>query len=252
VGRALCLQLAKKGSHVCIVDIDKQGISTTRKLLEHSTTGYSIYPTDLSDRVQIEAMVNKVIEDHKTIDILINNAAVSIDANLIDHSDDDIEWITSINYLAPLYCSRYFLPHLLKSDEAHIVFVSSAAGLQGFPGKSTYSASKFALTGLSEALSTELYETHVNVSIAYLGPVNTDMLDRSRFHNPSKKTKIDKYLKTKGYTPEYVARKIISAIEKRKTRILITKQSKTLDIFKRLFPAYFNRQIGKNKHNLPA
>ncbi len=250
IGRSLAVKLAKTGCKLALVDIDHPNLDNTQKLINRPFC--STHVIDLSQRDQIKGLAETVNQIYGGVDILINNAGVSIDAPFSEQTEEDIEWITRINYLGVVYSCKHFLPALLSRPEGHIVNVSGAAGIQGFPGKTTYCASKSAVSRFSEALRAELYEKHIGVSTIYPGPVRTSMLDRSRISNDKKRRQIQQYLQDKGVSPEAVAKSIIQAILKNKAKVFITRQSKTTSLLKRIFPSQFGEWIARNQQKLPA
>lgn len=250
IGKALAIKLGKAGCKLALADIDHPNLDRTKNSIESQFC--STHVVDLGQRVQIQALVGRITELYGSVDILVNNAGVSIDAPLLEQTEDDIEWITNINYLGVVYCCKYFLPLLLERPEARIVNVSSAAGLQGFPQKTTYSASKSAITGFSESLRAELHGKNVGVSVIYPGPVKTFMLDRSRVHDDRRRQKIHNYLQEKGIAPEAVADAIITAILTNKPKVLVTRQAKATSLLKRIFASHFGEWIGRYQDKLPA
>ena len=135
IGRSLAIKLAQEGCKLALVDIDHPNLDRTKNSIDNQIC--STHVVDLGQRDQIQSLAGRVQELYGGVDILVNNAAVSIHAPFLEQTDEDIDWITRINYLGVLYSCKYFLPLLLDRGEAQIVNVSSAAGIQGFPGKST-------------------------------------------------------------------------------------------------------------------
>lgn len=250
IGRSLALRLAQKGCKLALVDIDHPNLERSKNSMDDVQC--STHVVDLGERDQIQALAARIKELYGRVDILVNNAGVSIDAPLLEQSDDDIDWITRINYLGVVYSCKYFLPLLLEQGESHIVNVSSAAAIQGFPGKSTYCGTKSAITGFSESLRAELYGKNVGVSVVYPGPVKTSMIDRSRIADEQKRRKIRNYLQTKGVPPATVADGILKAILNNKPSVLITRQAKTTFLLKRIFASHLGEWIARYQDKLPA
>jgi len=251
VGKCLALLLKDSGCNLILLDNDKNALG--RVISEHEFSSSCMSQLlDLSRPETIEPIIQDLLLKFKTIDILINNAGVSNLSPIEQQSLDDILWITNVNQVSPMEISRLLVPGMKRNGYGHLVFVGSAAGIQGFPNKSTYSASKFALRGFAESLQTELNPFGIHVTTVFPGPIKTHMLDRSRIAVAGEKEKIQKYLLEKGDAPEKVASKILHAIIKRKSILLVSGQSKILWLFKRLMPVYFSRLIGKYQDRLPA
>jgi NAD(P)-dependent dehydrogenase (short-subunit alcohol dehydrogenase family) len=129
---------------------------------------------------QCRALIAQAVEHFGHIDTLVNNAGVSAHALLQDVAADDLQWyerLMQINLWGSVWCTHAALPYL-KARKGRIVAVSSLAGLIGVPGRTAYSASKFAMTGFFEALRAELVHAGVSVTVAYPGVVLTQI----RYH----------------------------------------------------------------------
>lgn len=252
VGFALAAQLSEKGANVALVDLDAK-VNDAALEIQMKTGGKAIaYQMDVSRLDQWKKVIEKINTDFGRLDILINNAAVSVESALNDCPDSDIDWVLDINLKGAVYGVKACLPLLLQSPEANIVNVSSAAGLSGFPNKTLYCAAKSGLKGFSEALSAELYHTRICVGCAHPGPIRTSMLDRSHIYDPAKAQQMRKYLNEKGMPPEKVAAAILKGMLSKKTEMLISAESHSLWWMKRLIPNVFVRLTGKYQHRLPA
>ena len=133
-----------------------------------------------------------------------------------------------------MYGCKFFLPHLLEADEAHIVNVSSSAGFTGMKWQSSYSATKFAVAGLSESLFVELANTNVGITCVHPGAVATNILNAARMDRGRR----EKLLKTFRYAtpPDHAARAICKAIRKKRFKLVLCVDSWVLHLGKRLAP----------------
>jgi short-subunit dehydrogenase len=125
----------------------------------------------------LQNLVGKTIEAHGRIDVLVNNAGVLTGGRLDEVSKDDIDRIVGVNIWAPLRLTQLVLPHMRQRKSGTIVNVSSIAGRMGVPYLATYSASKYALRGMSEALRRELRPDNIHVLAVYPGFTATDMME---------------------------------------------------------------------------
>ena len=125
---------------------------------QHSSDVLLCVQTDVSQPADCKNFIEKAIHQFGGIDILINNAGISMKAEMVDCDAAVIKKVMDVNFNGALYCTTYALPYLIKSKGV-IVGISSIAGYRGLPGRSGYSASKFALQGFLEAIKTELIET---------------------------------------------------------------------------------------------
>jgi short-subunit dehydrogenase len=134
-----------------------------------------VVPMDVSDEAQCRALIDSAVSRFGGIDSLVNNAGVSAQALFSDVLPADLHWyvdLMKVNLWGSVWCTHAALPHL-KLSRGRIVAVSSLAGLVGVPGRTAYSATKFAMTGFFEALRTELKSSGVSVTTAYPGVVAT-------------------------------------------------------------------------------
>ena len=234
IGRATCLELADRGVNIAAVDIDQALLSELRQEVEALDRKCTVHVVDVSSREQMESLPDEVIARHGAVHIVVNNAGVSVNMSFLEQEVEDLEWITGINYWGVVYGCKFFLPHLLEQDEAHIVNISSLAGFTGMKWQSSYSATKFAVAGLSESLFVELAGTDVGISCVHPGAVATNILDAARMAEDRR----EKMLKTFKFAtpPESAARKICRAIEKKRFKVVLCVDSHVLYTIKRIAP----------------
>ena len=207
IGRIMGRIALEKGAKTLVIwDINPVNIASTEKELGKlgKVKGYIV---DVSDN-------NKVIEAYKTtvcecgdIDILINNAGIITSNKTFDlQTEDEILRTMMINTIAPMFVARAALPDMLKRNRGHICTIASAGGMLSNPKMSVYAASKWAATGWSDSVRIELQEMKSNVRVTTVAPyyINTGMFN-------GVKSPIIPILK-----PEYVAKKVVKAIEKNK------------------------------------
>lgn len=163
IGRALALELARRRCVLALADSDAAGLAETAQLVSGSVV--STHVVDVADRSAVERFAGAVIEQHKQVSLLINNAGVALGGSVEQLSLDNIAWLFNINFWGTVYGVKYFLPVLQEQPESHIVNLSSVFGLFAPPGQSAYAASKFAVRGFSEALRQELATSTVRVSL---------------------------------------------------------------------------------------
>jgi short-subunit dehydrogenase len=197
-----------------------------------------VVPTDVSVESQCRALVDAAVSRFGRIDALINNAGISAQALFADVKAEDLGWyeqLMRINLWGSVWCTHAALPHL-KASKGHIVAVSSLAGLIGVPGRTAYSASKFAMTGFFEALRAELKGAGVSVSTAYPGVVLTNI--RSRGFNAAGQPAGKSGLKEdKAMTVQECASLILQGMNRREREVVMTAQGKLGRVLKLLWPA---------------
>lgn len=136
-------------------------------------------PTDVADKSHCRLLIDAAITEFGRIDMLVNNAGISMHARFDELTDIDVaERIITINYLGSVWCTYYALPHL-KSARGRIVAVSSLAAKNGVPTRTLYSASKHAMAGFFDSLRIELRDHNVSVTVVYPGFVATDKWHRA-------------------------------------------------------------------------
>ena len=234
IGRAVSLELANSGADLALVDVDQSALESVRADVEAIGRKASVHIVDVSSREQMAVLPEQVIAEHGAVHILVNNAGVSVNLPFEQQEMADLEWITGINYWGVMYGCKYFLPYLQKADQAHIVNMSSAAGLTGMKGQSSYASTKFAVRGLSECLYVELANSPVGITCVHPGAVATNILAAARM-DPTHKEKMLKFFHM-AMPPEKAARLIVKAIRKNRFKLVFCVDSRILDGMKRLFP----------------
>jgi short-subunit dehydrogenase len=183
--------------------------------------------TNVSEEAQCRALIDGAMARFGRIDALINNAGVSAQALFSDVKPQDLHWyenLMKVNLWGSVWCTHAALPHL-KASNGSIVAVSSLAGLIGVPGRTAYSATKFAMTGFFEALRAELKGTGVSVTTAYPGVVATSI--RYRGYNAKGEPAGSSGLKEDdAMSVEECARLILESMKGRKREVVMTAKGK--------------------------
>ncbi len=196
-----------------------------------------IMPTDVTDPEQCRHLVDTTAQQFGSLDILINNAGISAHALLEEVPTDKLHWyedLMRVNLWGSVYCTHAALPYL-KASHGRIVAVSSLAGIVGVPGRTAYSASKFAMAGFFEALRAEVKDAGVSVTIAYPGVVRTNI----RFHGLNAKGEIagiSGLREEKAMTAAECARQIIYGMVRRRREVVMTAQGKMARLLKLVLP----------------
>lgn len=172
LGFSLAKRFIAKGSKVCILARNKSKLDTAVKNLGENSQGYVADVSNLGE-------VQKAADAIANADILLNNAGVWIEGQIIDNSEKEISDAIDVNLKGVIYTTKAFLPQLLKSPEAHIVNISSTSGLKGRDNQSIYAASKFGVTGFTESLKIDLEKSNIKVSGFYPGGMNTSLFDKT-------------------------------------------------------------------------
>jgi short-subunit dehydrogenase len=197
-------------------------------------------PTDVSVQDQCRRLIAAAVERFGTIDVLINNAGRSAHALFEDVAD--LRWyeeLMRVNLWGSVWCTHAALPYL-KASHGRIVAVSSLAGLVGVPGRTAYSATKFAMGGFFEALRAELKGAGVSVTLAYPGVVATRI--RHRGFNAAGQQLGESLLKEEGaMSANQCARIIIDGMDRRQREVVMTTKGKLGRFMKLLAPGLVER-----------
>lgn len=237
IGRAVAVGLAKKGCHLAISDVNEAGLNETAALIKEFGRNVTTHIVDVSDKAQMEAFAASVEAELGPAAILVNNAGVTVTEPFEEHSLEDFEWIVGINFWGVVYGCKFFLPQLRKNDEGHIVNLSSVFGLMGVPLQSSYCATKFAVRGFSESLWAELKDSNITVTSVHPAGVKTNIARDGRTADPRRAKLAMKVLEKTGVSPDFAAKRIIKAIESKKMRLMVSRDSYAIDGVKRLAPA---------------
>jgi NADP-dependent 3-hydroxy acid dehydrogenase YdfG len=199
------------------------------------------FKADVSKEQECAAFIENVIIKWSAIDVLINNAGMSMRALFEDVDLSVIKNLMDINFWGAVYCTKHALPALMKSKGV-VVGVSSIAGYRGLPGRTGYSASKFAMQGFLESLRTEMLHTGVHVMWVSPGFVASNIRNvaLSSDGTAQAETPLDE---SKLMSAEECAGIIISGIEKRKRSIVMTTQGKLTVLINKLFPSLADKLV---------
>lgn len=245
IGRATALAFAKEGAILVIADKDEQRLANVKQEIESLGAKALIKQTDVSDKSQVEALAQLVIREFGRVDILHNNAGVSVGGRIEDTSLEDWQWLIGINLWGVIYGVHYFLPYMIKQGYGHIVNTSSVLGLSATPATGTYSTAKFAITGLSESLRAEVHKYGIGVTTICPGLIDTRIVADGRINTRdntrSSRKNVVAYFKNHGKPPERVAKAVLSAVRKDRAVVPVGADAWMYWYLKRLSQRLFNR-----------
>ena len=220
IGSALARTFAAAGAHLALVDRDEAGLIALASSLP-STAEASVHPFDLSDVSGLETLVADVFAAHGSIDVLVNNAGVTVHGTFADHTEPDLDRVLDINLRAPIHLTRLVLPHLRTSSGSHLVLLSSMAGGLAFPFQSAYSASKFGLRGFGAALRIELASEDIGVTTVMPGTIATRFLANAASHDEGTSTRLSALMQRFGTRPERVAKAVLRGIRRNRATMRV-------------------------------
>ena len=250
IGRALALNLARKGSLLALSDVDEAGLAETVDLVKGAgAREVRSDRLDVSDRAAFEAYAEAVVAQFGRVNVVINNAGVALSGDFADLEWRDIDWVLRINLDGVLNGTKAFLPHLIASGEGHVVNLSSLFGLVSMPGQSIYNASKYAVRGLTEALREEmLIARHpVGVTVVHPGGIKTAIARNARTSAKEDQAATAKFFDEKlaKMTPEKAAEIIVRGIEKNQARVLVGLDAHAVHWFAKLSGSRYQDIIAK-------
>lgn len=179
IGRELGMLLAAEGAKLVLAARNEERLKTIAEACRKLGGEAHVVPTDVADKVACRQLIEETVETYGGIDMLVNNAGISMWARLDEVEDlDYLEKIMRVNFFGSMYCTYYALPHLKKS-RGRIVAISSLTGKTGVPTRTVYAASKHAMAGFFDSLRIELMDNEVSVTTIYPGFVSTEVRQRA-------------------------------------------------------------------------
>ncbi|WP_417355594.1 3-ketoacyl-ACP reductase [Flavobacterium sp.] len=175
IGKAVALALAAEGVNVALLARTKTDLEQVAKEIEPYGVKTIVVTADIADIESVNQAVNTVLAEFKTIDILINNAGIGKFGKFLDLTPEDFENIIKVNLFGIYYATRAVLSGMIEQQGGDIINISSTAGLKGAAMTSAYSASKFAVMGLTESLMQEVRKHNIRVTALTPSTVATDM-----------------------------------------------------------------------------
>ena len=252
IGRALALDLAGRGCHLALCDIDKAGLEETAERVAAAGVRATAAAVDVADREAVEEWAAQVVGDHGAVHLVCNNAGVALGATVESMTYDDLEWLMGVNFWGVVHGTKAFLPHLKVAGTGHLVNISSVFGLIGIPCQSAYNAAKFAVRGFTEALRIELDVERCGVSctVVHPGGIRTNIVRNARFdesvkgfgEDPDRMADMaDRLFRT---TPERAAAAILRAVEQDRRRVMVGPDAHLFNLLARTSPGLYQRLIG--------
>ncbi|MCL1974263.1 MAG: SDR family oxidoreductase [Bacteroidetes bacterium] len=241
IGLALTRAFADQGACLCLADKSAEGLNSVEQELMQRYASIQVLSlcTDVSKEADCKALIDACVSRFGCIDILINNAGISMRALFKDLELDVIKKLMDTNFWGTVYCTKYALPYLL-AHKGTVAGITSVSGFKGLPARTGYSASKFAMKGFLETLRIEhLYDgLHVMIIAPGFTASNIRHTALTADGSPQGETPRNE---GKMMSAEAVAKHIIKGIRKRKKQIVLTLQGKALVWIDKFFPGFVDR-----------
>jgi short-subunit dehydrogenase len=251
IGRALALGLAREGCHLALADRNGEGLTATASDARAQNVSVSEHVFDVADSAALARWPDAVLAQHGHVSLLINCAGVALAGTFDEISVEELEWLFAINFWAPVRLMKAFLPAMRLEKAAQIVNISSLFGIVGLPGQSAYTASKFALRGISESIRHELELTNgpVRLTVVHPGGIRTNIASNARIaaaaDHAKRAEQAAQFEKALRMPPEQAAARIIRGIKNREARVLVGADALIMDRIQRLRPTSYYATISK-------
>lgn len=241
IGKAYAELFGQKGASVVLAARSVQTLEEVKAKISATASGVLVAKADVSVEDDCKNLIETTVKEFGKIDVLINNAGISMRSLLNDTDTSVIKRLMEVNFYGTLYCTKYALPYLLKS-KGSVLGVSSIAGYKGLPARTGYSASKFAMQGFLESLRIENLKTGLHVLIVCPGFTASNIRNVALKGDGSIQGETPRD-EAKMMQPEEVAWHTLKAIEKRKSTLILTTQGKLTVLLSKFFPKFMDKMV---------
>jgi short-subunit dehydrogenase len=249
IGRATAIELARRGCDTALITRNNDaGLEATAAEVESMGRRATTHMADVTDRDAMAKLPDAIERAHGKIHILVNNAGVTLMGDFQDQTFENMEWIIDINLWGVLNGTKLFLPALRRQDWGHVCNISSLQGILPLTTQTTYTATKFAVRGFSEALRGELSPHNIGVSAVFPGLVKTEVVNAARTQGADQERaqkNLARFVEKYALDADSCAKKIVDGIEKNRARILVTGSTVFFDLMKRLMPTLTDTMVAR-------
>jgi short-subunit dehydrogenase len=242
IGKAMAEEFAARGANLIL---GARQYVTLCEIAQGIENQYNIKSVAVQCDVSVEEdcahLIKQAITTFGKIDVLVNNAGISMRALFKDVDLKVLKSLMDVNFWGTVYCTKYALPEIIKT-RGSIVGVSSIAGYKGLPGRAGYSASKYAMNGFMDALRIENLKTGVHVMVACPGFTSSNIRNTALDKNGSQQGE-STLEEDKMMTSEEVATLIVNGVENRKRTLIMTFQGKLTVFLSKFLPAFLDKQV---------
>ncbi|TXK50264.1 SDR family oxidoreductase [Pontibacter qinzhouensis] len=241
IGKACAFAFGRAGAKVAFSGRDEKRLQETAQELEAAGIETIAIKADVAVEQECERMVAETVARFGKLDVLINNAGISMRALFQDLDLDVIRKVMDINFWGTVYSTKFALPYI-QAAKGSIIGISSIAGYRGLPARTGYSASKFAMHGFLETLRTELLHSGVHVLIACPGFTASNIRNSALAANGQQQGETPRE-EEKMMSAEEVADRILKATQQRKRDLVMTLQGKMAVWVNKLFPSLADKLV---------
>ncbi|WKG04238.1 SDR family NAD(P)-dependent oxidoreductase [Mycolicibacterium sp. HK-90] len=240
IGREVALLCARRHAQLALCDVDEAGLADTAEAARAYDAQVLTSWVDVSETESMTRFANATSERFGRVDLLINNAGVGLVGGFLDTNLKDWQWLIDVNLMGVVHGCDAFLPTMIDAGRGHVVNLSSAAGLLANPQLTAYSATKFAVLGLSEALRMELKPHGIGVTAVCPGIINTAITQNSLIRGAGdvdeRRRHLESTYRKRGYTPARVAKKILRAVDHNRAVAPVAAEAHLMYVLSRTAP----------------
>lgn len=249
IGRALAVDLARRGARLAVSDVDDDGLAATAAELARLGAEHRADRLDVADRGAVVAYADTVVAAFGRVNQVYNNAGLAFAGDVLASSFDDIAQVVDVDFWGVVHGTKAFLPHLIASGDGHVVNISSVFGLLAVPGQSAYNAAKFAVRGFTESLRQEmLVAGHaVRVTCVHPGGVKTAIArNAARAEGFADERAMERFERTVlRMPPAAAARGILTGVGRNRARVLVGTDARALDLLVRLTGSGYQQVVAR-------
>jgi short-subunit dehydrogenase len=242
IGKSLAIECAKRGANLVLGARHFVNLCTITQQIEQQYKVKAIaVQCDVTVEEDCESLIKQALETFGKIDVLVNNAGISMRALFNDSNIEVLKSVMDVNFWGTVYCTKYGLPHILKT-KGSIVGVSSIAGYKGLPGRTGYSASKFAMNGFLDALRVENLKAGIHVMTACPGFTASNIRNTALDKNGQEQRE-STLNEQSMMTSDEVAQIIADGVENRSRTLIMTGEGKLTVLIGKLFPGLLDKLV---------
>jgi short-subunit dehydrogenase len=235
IGEAIAREFAANGSKVMLAARSEERLAAIVEDIRRKKQEASFVRTDVTSETDCKSLVERTVEKYGTVNVLINNAGLSMRAAFDDVDLTVLHTLMDVNFWGTVYCTKYALP-LLVANKGSLVGVSSVAGFHGLPGRTGYSASKFAIHGFLETIRIENLKNGLHVMVIAPGFTASEIRKHALTADGTEQG-ISPREEGKLMSPEYVAKWVLKGIRKKKRNKILTWEGRLTALFQRIVPS---------------
>jgi len=235
IGEAIARRFADTGSRVVLAARSEERLERITGEIRNKNQEAFYVVTDVSSEEDCKNLISRTVKEYGKIDILVNNAGLSMRAAFDDVDLKVLHQLMNVNFWGTVYCTKYALPYLVDA-RGSLVGVSSVAGFHGLPGRTGYSASKFAIHGFLETVRIENLKRGLHVMIIAPGFTSTEIRKHALVADGTEQGESPRN-EEKLVSPDFVAKWVLKGIRKKKRNKLLTWDGKLTALFQRILPS---------------